>query len=76
MIGELSAMEIDSGTKVGVGGSREVEVDRIKVAKVEIAKIESQTANWLFHSLNALSNNSYKTQYEIQTQQKLLLDWC
>ncbi len=56
-------MEIDGGTEVGVGGSGEVEVDGVKVAEVEIAKIESQTANWLFHSLDALSDNSYKSRY-------------
>ncbi len=38
-------LEIDGGTKVGVGDSGEVEVDRVKVTKIEIAKVESQTAN-------------------------------
>lgn len=54
------ALEIDDSTKVGVGNSKKFEVNGVKVAKIEIARIESQTANWLFHSLNVLSNNSYK----------------
>lgn len=48
---------------MGVGGSKEFEVDGVKVAGIEIAKIEIQTANWLFHSFNALNNNFYKSQY-------------
>ncbi len=36
---------------------------KVKINEIEIAKIESQTANWLFHSLDALSDNSYKSPY-------------
>lgn len=45
MIGERSIMKIDGNIKVGVDSSRKVEFDKIKITRVEIAKIENQTAN-------------------------------
>ncbi len=45
LLKSLPALEIDGGTEVGVGGSRKVEVDGVKVAEIEMAKIESQPAN-------------------------------
>lgn len=50
VIGEPSAMEIDGGTEVGVGGSGEIEVD--EVDEVEIAKIENQTTKYKVHDFS------------------------
>ena len=55
--GEPSTMKVDGGTKVGVGGGGEVEVDG-----VEIAEIESQAASCIDTSTG---NNSYKTRCKI-----------